>query len=140
MANIGRNLTQIHRLQMNYFKPLFEPYDISPTTFSLIINIAKTPGISQKQLCEKTQMDEALVARLIKKMEAKEIVYKKRNEEDLRAYQLFLSENGMKLYPQIDTYLKSWWDTLLKDLPEDILNDYIETMTQRALQLSKEEK
>jgi len=140
MSSIGKNLAKIHSLQRSYLKPILDPYHVPANSFSIILNIGRNEGISQKQLCEVINMDEGLVARLVKKLEEQEIIYKKRNTNDLRAYQLFLTEIGKELYPQISLKLQKWWDTLLLDLPQDLLNEYIITMTQRAVELLKEEK
>lgn len=140
MAHIGKNLSQIYRLQREFLKPVLEPYHVPSNAHAFILTIGRNPGISQKQLCEKIQMDEALATRLVRKLEEQNIIYKKRNANDLRAFQLYLTDKGHQLFPAVEARLELWWDTLFKDLPRDYIEDYVQTMTQRANQLLKEEK
>ena len=139
MAKIGRNLSTIHRLEREFLKPILETYDLPPNSFSIILNIGKEEGLSQKQLCERIGIDEALITRVVKTLIQKQIIYKKRNTNDLRAFQLYLTDKGKELYPSIQQRLDLWWKTLLQDLPEELLESYIQTMTKRAKALLKED-
>ena len=140
MAKIGKNLSTIHRLEREFLKPILEEHHLPANAFSIILNIGKEEGLSQKQLCERIGIDEALITRLVHKLEDEKIIVKKRNTDDLRAYQLYLSDLGKEIFPKIENRLNIWWHTLLKDLPQDLLETYIETMTNRAKQLTKEDK
>ena len=140
MAKIGKNLSTIHRLEREYLKPILDEYHLPANAFSIILNIGKEEGLSQKQLCERIGIDEALITRLVHKLEDEKIIMKKRNTDDLRAYQLYLTDLGKEILPKIENRLGIWWKTLLEDLPQDLLEQYIETITQRAKQLTKEDK
>ena len=140
MTKIGKNLSSIHRLEREFLKPILEEYHLPPNSFPIIINIGKEEGLSQKQLCDRIEIDEALVTRIVKTLISQEIIYKKRNTNDLRAYQLYLTDLGKTLYPKLQNRIDLWWSILLQDLPEELLANYIQTMTQRAKDLLKEEK
>lgn len=140
MAKIGKNLSTIHRLEREYLKPVLEEYHLPANAFSIILNIGKEEGLSQKQLCERIGMDEALITRLVHKLQDEKIIIKKRNTNDLRAYQLYLTEIGKEIYPKIQSRIDIWWKTLLNDLPQELLENYINTMTDRANKILKEEK
>ncbi len=135
--DIGKYLSRIHRLQLKYLKPVFNDLNIPPSSFSFILNIAKSPGISQKHLSALTRVDEALATRLIHQLEANNVVYKTRNPQDKRAFQLYLTEEGNQIVPEIQKALRIWWDVLLADMPIEILEKSLETMTERADTLSR---
>ena len=137
---IGKYLSRIHRLELKYLKPIFEQENIPTSCFSFILNIHHNPGISQKQLCEITQHDEAVATRLLKSMEKEGFVLKQRNPQDLRAFQLYLTDKGEVLYPAVKEALAHWWDYLLEDVPAEALQKNLEIMTERAIDLSQEKE
>ena len=65
------------------------------------------------------------------------MVYKTRNPQDKRAFQLYLTEEGNQIVPEIQKALRIWWDVLLADMPIEILEKSLETMTERADTLSR---
>lgn len=138
--NIGKYLSRIQRLQLKYMKPMFESLGIAPSCFSFILNIHYHPGISQKQICEITKHDEAIATRLIKQMEKNGFVKKERNPKDHRAFQLYLTERGETLFPQIQSKLDAWWEVMLEDMPVELLDQALSTMTSRAILLANIEK
>lgn len=132
---IGRNMTKIHRLELKYLKNTFKEIELSPSCFSFLMVIFHHPGISQKQLCEMTQMDEAIATRLVKDMVKKEYLIKEVNPKDHRAFQLTLTSKGKKIQPKIEKALKLWWDTLLEGLPVELLENSLIQLTQKANQI-----
>lgn len=137
---IGRYFGRIHRLQMKYLKPLFDPYHLSPTCFSFILNIGYQNGISQKQLSDLTQVDEAFSTRMIRQMEMAGLVRKERNPQDKRAYQLYLTDEGQSLLCPLQKALDQWWDDLLKDIPIELLERSLQTIAHRASQKINEKE
>lgn len=129
---IGKYLSRIHRLQLKYLKPLFSDYHIPPSSFSFILSIYKENGISQKHLSDLTRIDEAMTTRLVRQLEAENILYKQRNPHDKRAFQLYLTDKGKSLVPHIQKALDLWWQVLLEDMPTNILEESLETMMKRA--------
>lgn len=132
--NIGKYLGQIQRLQLKYFKSFFDRYHLPPSCFLFIINIAKQPGISQKQLSNLTHVDEALATRMVQQMEKKKIVHKDRNPKDKRAFQLYLTDEGKALLPSINNALDQWWECLLDNIDIDVLEHSLQMMTEHAKQ------
>lgn len=137
---IGGNLSRIHRLQLKYLKPLFDSQGLPPSCFPFILNLHLHPGISQKQLCDITKVDEAIATRLLKNMETLGFVTKQRNPADHRAFQLYLTAQGESLYPKIHDALDLWWRYLLDGLPSDVLSQSLATMTERAAELANQKE
>ena len=90
-------LKEIYFSLDNGDRRLLEAYNLSVPRFYLLKHIAENPGISLTQLSTKMLTDKSNITRLIKSVEAKDLVWKERNEVDGRALSLFLTPEGQRL-------------------------------------------
>lgn len=76
--------------------------DISPEQLGLLIRLSEEQGLNQKELAEKTFTDKPSTTRMIEKLEKKQLIKRMVNNEDKRAYQLYLTSKGRKVKDQLD--------------------------------------
>ncbi len=90
-------LKEIYLSLDNGDRRLLEAFNLSVPRFYLLKHIAENPGISLTQLSTLMLTDKSNITRLIKSVEAKDLVFKVRNETDGRALSLYLTSTGQKL-------------------------------------------
>lgn len=73
-----------------------------------IIYIAKHEGCTQKELANSLSVDNGYITRTIKKLESLQMVKRVANSDDKRAMNLFLTENGRKVFLKSHTLFKKW--------------------------------
>lgn len=74
---------------------------ITPEQWAVLIVLWEEDGIAQKKLAGRAFKDEPTTARIIKKLEAKEIVSRKKDTQDQRIQLVYLSSLGRGLFPKI---------------------------------------
>ena len=79
----------------------------------------KKDGVNQETLAEKLNIDKATSARAIKKLEENGFVIRKKDQNDRRNYNIFLTEKARKIKPKIKSILSNWTDLLLEDLSQE---------------------
>lgn len=94
----------------------FKPTGLSPTYGFIILAVAETPGIAQKDLAELLQTAPSTIARFVQKLELQRYIYTEQAGRNTLAY---LTEEGNKLAIEVN---KSWdklHDTFCRILGED---------------------
>lgn len=78
---------------------------VSASQYFYILKIHDNPGLTQKELIESEFINPSSVTRAIKQLVDQGLVIRQPAPFDKRAQQLKLTEQGEKIYPQIDQIL-----------------------------------
>lgn len=76
-------------------------FGLTPEQFSVLSELSKTNGISQKRLAELTERDQTTVGKILDKLIKKELVSRSVDPSDRRAVQLNITSKGLDLHKQI---------------------------------------
>jgi DNA-binding MarR family transcriptional regulator len=124
--SIGRLISCINRYTHIYLRDSMKKYNLGSGQFRLLTTLYKHgDGINQEYFANFLKMDKATAARSIKKMENAGFIIRKKDENDKRAYNVFLTDKAKKLQPKIKYILARWTQILLKDFSEDEQRTYI---------------
>ncbi len=121
--SIGKYISSIYRCQSIIINRKFEQYGIGSGQYIFLVNIARSPGINQRDLSIQVGIDRANTHRAIKKLEALGYIYIVRDDEDKRIIKSFLSEEGGALMPKISEGLASITKILTKGIDETHLSE-----------------
>lgn len=118
VEKIGKQISILYRQIQKYINRQMQPYGLTYSDHAFLINISKYPGINQRQLARHLTIDEAVVTRVLKKLEDNGFVRRQRDPEDMRSFCLHLTERGEDLIPalietfkNLDTILAGGFDT-----------------------------
>lgn len=124
--SIGRLISCINRYTHIYLRDSMEKYNLGSGQFRLLTTLYKHgDGINQEYFANFLKMDKATAARSIKKMENAGFILRKKDENDKRAYNVFLTDKAKELQPKIKYILTRWTQILLKDFSEEEQKEYI---------------
>ena len=87
--------------------------------FSLMLMLYDKEGCSQDDMTSLLHVDKAAITRVIKILEKKGMLYRKRDEVDRRLKRLFLTEDGKKLEPVIKDIVKKIMDYVAGGFSKD---------------------
>lgn len=79
------------------YRPLLEELDLTYSQYLVMMVLWQTDGINVKILGEKLHLDSGTLTPLLKRLEAKGIVARKRGQSDERVRELYLTEEGLAL-------------------------------------------
>lgn len=77
------------------------PYDVTPEQWAVLNRLWEEDGLSQKELAERTFKDQPNTARIVAKLERKELVRRRPDPADRRAVQVSLTARGHALHPRL---------------------------------------
>ena len=79
------------------YTPLLEQIDLTYTQYIAMMVLWESDGISVKELGKKLFLDSGTLTPLLKSMEKKGFVTRKRNEDDERVVSIYLTDEGRDL-------------------------------------------
>jgi DNA-binding MarR family transcriptional regulator len=90
-------IAQIYRSNLAFMTKELEAYRIGSGQFEFLIILYHKDGVSQETLAKLLKVSKATSARAIQNLEKEGYVYRERDETDLRAYRVYLTEKGNEM-------------------------------------------
>lgn len=134
---MGR-LNIISRCQALYRAEQFPSDDLKPSHHTLILNIAREPGLSQDQIAKRVCLNKSGVARGLNYLEEHGYVTRLQSETDKRVIQVYPTDKLMEVLPRIKEIGRAWNESLSADFSDeemDIFLDVLARMATRAKEL-----
>lgn len=80
---------------------LFNQFNLSPPRYYALYHLFESPGISSSLLSDKMLCDKSNVSRIIRNLEADNLIERKPHEADRRSFCLFLTDEGTAVVNQV---------------------------------------
>ena len=135
-----RKITKIAREANKLTVRCMRETGIGTGEFDLIHTVRHQPGISQKEICQKLNMDKGAVARRVARLEQKGYLVRRQNPQDGRSQYLYATEKAEDLRNSkaaIETVFYEW---LLKDLSPRECAAFVELLDRLYLRSKKESR
>ena len=135
MPYIVKTMNEIVRCGMQYRNEQLAPFGLKSSHASYLLEICRSPGISQDTLAKRICFNKSNIARQIAVLEEGGFVRRKTGAEDKRVMELYPTEKTLELMPQIRQVLRSWRSYLMEGLSEEeiaVLDKALTSMRSRA--------
>lgn len=135
MPYIVKTMNEIVRCGMQYRNEQLAPFGLKSSHASYLLEICRSPGISQDTLAKRICFNKSNIARQIAVLEEGGFVRRKPGAEDKRVMELYPTEKTLELMPQIRQVLRSWRSYLMEGLSEEeiaVLDKALTSMRSRA--------
>lgn len=135
MPYIVKTMNEIVRCGMQYRNEQLAPFGLKSSHASYLLEICRSPGISQDTLAKRICFNKSNIARQIAVLEEGGFVRRKPGAEDKRVMELYPTEKTLELMPQIHQVLRSWRSYLMEGLSEEeiaVLDKALTSMRSRA--------
>ncbi len=117
--SIGKSLFIIQRYFKIFLNHKVKKYGLNGAQSLVLHALMKEDGLSQEEINEGLQFDKGFLAKVAKSLEKEGYIIRKVNQEDRRAYKLFLTHKGKGLKPIILEILNEWDSTILEGVTEE---------------------
>ena len=121
-APIGKYISHMYRKGNSFISKEISKFGIGSGQIMFLIELYKNDGISQEELSEILNIDKATTCRAIKKLEKEELLIKVKDENDKRAYKLYLTEKSKSIEDNIKNALNEWEKHISKELSQEEVN------------------
>jgi DNA-binding MarR family transcriptional regulator len=109
----------IYRCTQSYANEMLKQFGVTCGSYPYLLTLYNNDGINQNKISRELDIDKAMSAREIKKLIRLGYVRKEMDQEDARAYKLYLTESGRSLIPEICLAMDRWNDTITKGLDDE---------------------
>lgn len=134
-----RLTNNIYRCTQVYLDKRLERLNLTTGTYPYLLVLSKNEGISQNEISRELNVDKAMSARSVKKLIDFGYIKKKENEDDIRAYKLYLTNKGKEIIPEIINIIAEWTNQIIQGNEEEQIESSIEFLG-RILENAKEIK
>ena len=115
----GYYISSIYRHLQIYLNNKFSNLGFGSGQYLFLKHIAQNEGIYQKDLSERLAIDKATTAKAVGKLTTLGYITQKQNIEDKRFYNLYITEKGCEVIPEIKTILKGTRTILQRGMSSD---------------------
>lgn len=122
--SIGQLTSQTNKKLMRYLNSKLEQHDITLEQWNVLLKLSQNDKINQKHLSEKVDKDQPTLARILDILERKELVERKPNKEDKRAFTLHITCKGLSLKKEVVPFLESFFEIIISGISNEDLETY----------------
>lgn len=137
MPALMRNINQIARGARQFRQQNLSEFGITGFQYSYILNICRTPGISQEQLSQAICVNKSNVTRQLALLEESGFILRRQSENDKRIISVYPTNKALAIYPKLKEVLSKWSHYVTQDLScdeQEQLFLLLEKMRTRALE------
>ena len=102
--------------------------DLTPRQFAVLVTVSQREGLSQTRIVERTGIDRSTMADIVRRMQRKGLLHRRRTQEDARAYAVRLTDKGRRLLRTADPQVKRSDERILKGLPAKRREEFIDAL------------
>jgi DNA-binding MarR family transcriptional regulator len=102
--------------------------DLTPRQLAVLLTVAHNEGLSQTGLVERTGIDRSTLADIVRRMQRKGLLQRRRTKEDARAYAVKLTDEGRKVLRAAEPLAKRVDERVLEALPNRQRDQFIDEL------------
>lgn len=111
---IGKLSSKIYRRGNVYITEMLKPYNINYIQVMCLVALYIEDGTTQESIIEDIGIDKASVNRAIKSLEENDYIHKRRNDDDKRSFNLYLTAKAIE-FKEISWEILSNWELMISD-------------------------
>jgi len=113
--------------------------DLTPRQLALLGAVAHNEGASQTDIVEITGIDRSTVANIVRRLQRKGLLQRRRTREDARAYAVKLTDQGRRLLRSAEPLAKAVDERVLDALPTKQREHFIDALSRIVSALQRVE-
>jgi len=111
--------------------------DLTPRQLAVLVTVAHNEGLSQTGLVDRTGIDRSTLADIVRRMQRKGLLQRRRTKEDARAYAVKLTDEGRRVLRTAEPLAKRVDERILEALPARQREQFIDELLAIADTLQK---
>jgi DNA-binding MarR family transcriptional regulator len=114
-------VTEIYQAEM-------ASYDLTARQYAVLFALAHSEGMSQSKLVDATGIDRSTMADIVRRMLKKGIIQRKRDKDDARAYDVKITEEGVRLFKSVTPIIQRIEEKLLSSLSTNRVDEFLNNL------------
>ena len=116
--SIARWVSILYRYGQSYINKKLELYNIGSGQYIFLFALYRCDGVSQEELSDYLKIDKTTTAKAIKKLEIEGYVTRSVDDNDKRAYKVFITQKALGIETIIQDVLNEWRNILSSGLSD----------------------
>jgi DNA-binding MarR family transcriptional regulator len=104
-------------------------YDLTARQYAVLFALAHSDGLSQSKLVDATGIDRSTMADIVRRMLKKGIIQRKRDKDDARAYEVKITEEGVRLFKTVTPIVRRIEEKLLSSLNGRRVDEFLDSLS-----------
>jgi MarR family transcriptional regulator, temperature-dependent positive regulator of motility len=114
--------------------------ELTPRQLVILIAISENEGLSQTRLVERTGVDRSTLADIVRRMQQKGLLQRRRTKEDARAYEVKLTDAGRRVLRRAQPVASRVDERLLQAVPEKHREQFLDALETVVATLQRADK
>lgn len=131
-AELGRSPLHLFHRAVQVVTEIYQAemasYDLTARQYAVLFALAHSDGLSQSKLVDATGIDRSTMADIVRRMLKKGIIQRKRDKDDARAYEVKITEEGVRLFKAVAPIVRRIEDKLLSSLNGRRVDDFLDSL------------
>jgi DNA-binding MarR family transcriptional regulator len=102
--------------------------DLTPRQLAVLMTVAQNEGLSQTGLVDRTGIDRSTLADIVRRMQKKGLLQRRRTREDARAYAVKLTDEGRRVLRTAEPLARRVDERILDALPGKQREQFIDDL------------
>jgi DNA-binding MarR family transcriptional regulator len=102
--------------------------DLTPRQLAVLVTVAHNEGLSQTGLVDRTGIDRSTLADIVRRMQRKGLLQRRRTKEDARAYAVKLTDEGRRVLRMAEPVGRKVDERILEALPAKQREQFIDEL------------
>ena len=138
----ARLISKISKIQTVYFNRYLEKFNINITQLHLLFIISNNRNINQEEIANQCYINKGAVARSIKKLEDKNLITRKIDQQNRRQNKISLTCEGEKILNETNTFLNKWENEVYDKniIDKELLEEDLKKIAVKSMEIIREEK
>ena len=102
--------------------------ELTPRQLAVLVTVAHNEGLSQTGLVDRTGIDRSTLADIVRRMQRKGLLQRRRTKEDARAYAVKLTDEGRRVLRVAEPLAKRVDERILEALPTKQREQFIDDL------------
>jgi DNA-binding MarR family transcriptional regulator len=102
--------------------------DLTPRQLAVLLTVSQNEGLSQTGLVDRTGIDRSTLADIVRRMQRKGLLQRRRTKDDARAYAVKLTDEGRRVLRVADPLAKRVDERILDALPAKQREQFIDDL------------
>lgn len=136
---IGKLISMIARGHNIYLNHHLEDWGINASQLHLLFEISHQSDINQEKIASRCNINKGAVARSIKKLEEKDMIIRKIDDENRRQNKISLTPKGEKTLKESINLLKQWEEKVFDEsiIEKQLLQNALKEIAIKTIELNQ---
>jgi DNA-binding MarR family transcriptional regulator len=103
-------------------------HDLTARQYAVLFALAHSDGLSQSKLVDATGIDRSTMADIVRRMLKKGIIQRRRDKDDARAYEVKITDEGMRLFKAVTPIIHRIEEKLLSTLKGRRVDEFLDSL------------